>query len=370
MLVTSRSDELLADIVANPDDDAPRRVYADALLERGDPYGEFINVQLDLAGDGLSRTERIRRRRREAELLALHHDAWKATFDLAAHVRFRRGFVDVMTLDPDTLARRSSEVIARAPLLRMVNVEISGGDRDGALAQWTEALGSPVLPRLHGLVIGAYHLPRDGEDPNEEAIPEAIAMLAEAAEHWPLVALSMSGVTGTALDQFAASALVRRLRWIDLDLQRDAEAVRILDAIPRGELRGIRYRKFNTRLLSEPLRFLAVDGARREDVRAIASAPGLVQLRELALGSMQWEAISDLASARRLDALRVLRCHGRFTQFEVAEMLEWPLVKRLEVLDLRGVVDAARHGAELARRYDGILLVGATPTTAVLGECW
>jgi uncharacterized protein (TIGR02996 family) len=366
MLVTS--DALLADIVANPDDDAPRRVYADTLLERGDPYGELINVQLDLAGDGLARAERIGRRRREGELLAMHHDAW--SLEIATHVRYRRGFVDVMTLDPDTLARRGSEVIARAPLLRMVNVEISGGDRDGALAQWTEALASPVLPRLQGLVIGAYYLPRHGEDPNEEAIPEAIAMLAEAAVHWPLVALSMSGVRGAALDVLVTSALVRRLRWIDLDLQRDAEAERILDAIPRGQVRGIRYRKFNTRLLSEPLRFLAVDGARREDVRAIAGAPGLVQLRELALGSMQWEALSDLASARRLDALRVLRCHGRFTQFEVAEMLEWPLVKRLEVLDLRGVVDAARHGAELARRYDGILLVGATPTTAVLGECW
>jgi hypothetical protein len=105
-------------------------------------------------------------------------------------------------------------------------------------------------------------------------------------------------------------------------------------------------------------------------VRAIANAPGLAQLRELALGSMQWDAIVDLANARRLDALRVLRCRGQLNQFEVAQMLEWPLVKRLEVLDLRGVTDAARHGAELARRYDGILLVGATPTTAVLGECW
>jgi uncharacterized protein (TIGR02996 family) len=354
------SDALLADIVANPDDDAPRRVYADALLERGDPYGEFINVQLDLAGDGLARAERIRRRRREGELLAMHHDAWR--LEIATHVRYRRGFVDEMTLDAETLARRGSEVLAVAPLLRMVHVEISGGDRASALAQWSEALASPVLSRLHGLVIGVYYLPRDGEDPNEEAIPEAIAMLAEAAERWPLDALSMSGVTGAALDRFVASALVRRLGSIDLDLQRDAEAARILDAIPRGQLRGIRYRRFDARLVSEPLRFLAVDGARAEDVRAIASAPGLAQLRELDLGWTQWDALADVANARRLDALRVLRCRGRFTQFEVAAMLEWPLVQRLEVLDLRGVVDAARHGAELARRYDGILLVGTSPS--------
>ena len=35
-------------IFANPDDDAPRLVYADWLLERGDPRGEFIQIQCKL----------------------------------------------------------------------------------------------------------------------------------------------------------------------------------------------------------------------------------------------------------------------------------------------------------------------------------
>ena len=38
---------LLADIYANPDDDGPRLVYADLLLERGDPHGELIRLQLE-----------------------------------------------------------------------------------------------------------------------------------------------------------------------------------------------------------------------------------------------------------------------------------------------------------------------------------
>lgn len=44
----SRQDEaaLLAAIVANPADDAPRAVYADWLLEQGDRRGEFIQLQL------------------------------------------------------------------------------------------------------------------------------------------------------------------------------------------------------------------------------------------------------------------------------------------------------------------------------------
>jgi uncharacterized protein (TIGR02996 family) len=41
-----RPEDLLAAVYANPDDDAPRMVLADALIERGDPVGELIALQL------------------------------------------------------------------------------------------------------------------------------------------------------------------------------------------------------------------------------------------------------------------------------------------------------------------------------------
>ena len=44
---------LLARIVARPDDEAARAVYADALCEAGDPRGELIQVELELARLGL-----------------------------------------------------------------------------------------------------------------------------------------------------------------------------------------------------------------------------------------------------------------------------------------------------------------------------
>lgn len=43
---TDAADRLLAEIYANPADDAPRQVYADLLVQRGDPRGEFIHLQL------------------------------------------------------------------------------------------------------------------------------------------------------------------------------------------------------------------------------------------------------------------------------------------------------------------------------------
>ena len=65
-------EELYADVYANPDDDGPRLVLADALLERGDPRGELIMLQfkrrdgqLDDAGHS-----------REKELLKKHAKQW------------------------------------------------------------------------------------------------------------------------------------------------------------------------------------------------------------------------------------------------------------------------------------------------------
>jgi uncharacterized protein (TIGR02996 family) len=53
--VTPDEDALLAAVIANPDDDEPRAVYADHLIEHGDPRGTFISLQLALAKPGPKR---------------------------------------------------------------------------------------------------------------------------------------------------------------------------------------------------------------------------------------------------------------------------------------------------------------------------
>src|SRR5947209_2863533 len=42
-------DTFRAAVLAAPDDDTPRLVFADWLEEQGDPYGEFVRVQVALA---------------------------------------------------------------------------------------------------------------------------------------------------------------------------------------------------------------------------------------------------------------------------------------------------------------------------------
>jgi uncharacterized protein (TIGR02996 family) len=81
---------LLAAVRQAPADDAPRLVYADWLDEHGQPErAEFIRVQCELA-----RHDSPALRRREAELLAAHHDAFAGPL-AAPHLRFRfrRGFI-------------------------------------------------------------------------------------------------------------------------------------------------------------------------------------------------------------------------------------------------------------------------------------
>jgi uncharacterized protein (TIGR02996 family) len=85
------ADELLAAVYATPTDDAPRLVFADHLAQRGDPRGEFINLQLARAAGRADDATRAR----ELALLAESGGQWvgRAGIAFAAdHVVFRRGF--------------------------------------------------------------------------------------------------------------------------------------------------------------------------------------------------------------------------------------------------------------------------------------
>ncbi len=83
------TDAMLAAIYANPSDDGLRSVYADALLERGDPRGELIQLQLQATPSKQSE-------RRIAALLKQHARTWLAGIGpvvVKDGVRFTRGFV-------------------------------------------------------------------------------------------------------------------------------------------------------------------------------------------------------------------------------------------------------------------------------------
>jgi uncharacterized protein (TIGR02996 family) len=86
--------DLLREIAAAPESAAPYLVYADTLLQRGDPRGELIIVQHALETADVF--EALELRRREAALFEAHLEEWLG--DLAQYrdcliVRWARGFI-------------------------------------------------------------------------------------------------------------------------------------------------------------------------------------------------------------------------------------------------------------------------------------
>jgi uncharacterized protein (TIGR02996 family) len=81
--------ELLDAIRATPDDNGPRLVYADWLIERDDPRGHFIMLQCHAD---------LEMRNRASALLAVHEPTWTCHLpDWARDPHFARGFVEHVT---------------------------------------------------------------------------------------------------------------------------------------------------------------------------------------------------------------------------------------------------------------------------------
>jgi uncharacterized protein (TIGR02996 family) len=142
------ADAILADVIENPDDDAPRLVYADWCEDRGDAErAELIRAQLRLARMAEGDPEREGLERRERELLDEHATAWAEPLrGLAAEVGYCRGFVEAVEVIADvaSFAECIRRAMAAAPVrsLRLV------GGPDGVLA------AGPCLERLRELFLG------------------------------------------------------------------------------------------------------------------------------------------------------------------------------------------------------------------------
>lgn len=159
-------------IIANPDDDGPRLVYADWLEERGDPRGEFIRLQIQLNGRKMLDESPSRHcgkenalRQRERQLLYGNEKKWlnglpgdwpvahldgvvNVTFYGAASYRFRRGFVEDITWPWFQWAAWADEIRKTTPV-RFVQLTTMPeiGIRDGCI-NWNDGDGQHRGPKV------------------------------------------------------------------------------------------------------------------------------------------------------------------------------------------------------------------------------
>jgi uncharacterized protein (TIGR02996 family) len=189
--------ELYAAVVADPNDEAPRRALAAYYDGRGDPRGELIRIQLESAAKEAAGTLDGKLIRRERQLLAAHGRAWAAPLaDLIAGYAFHRGFIGEVTLPVDRFLDVAPTLFAAAPI-QHVNLT-------APRTRWAELLRSQHLARLTSLALEDLGL--DDSDAIVIAKSEALRAL-----RWLSLAnnrIGRSGVEALAASSWLASIVV------------------------------------------------------------------------------------------------------------------------------------------------------------------
>lgn len=193
---------MLDAIFASPREDGPRLVYADFLMERQDPRGDFIRMQCDAAALPLSH-QRNELERRAAELLHHHKAKWAPG---GLEWRFVRGF-------PTTVKLAAAVLQTHAPLLESVptfeGLELNfHGVTEALAAAWVRQFRLPVFQRCRSLRL-TWHVP-------------VTVVLALTEQAWlpKLESLQVSWVSlgPPAWKALGACAALRGLKTLDLGL--------------------------------------------------------------------------------------------------------------------------------------------------------
>jgi uncharacterized protein (TIGR02996 family) len=149
-------EELLAEIVARPDEEDARRRYADAIAATDPPRAELIQLQLAIrdvrrAGG----TPPLHQYDRERALVAAHGRAWAGRAgELVWRYQFMRGFVEHVTLTAADFLARAAELFRAAPVR---HVTLSA-----ARPQIARLAASPHLVRVKSLDLSENKLGDDG----------------------------------------------------------------------------------------------------------------------------------------------------------------------------------------------------------------
>jgi uncharacterized protein (TIGR02996 family) len=201
--------EFLRLILADPDADGPRLVYADWLESRGDAdRAEFIRVQCTaaaIAGDN----PRLACLFSRADILLEQHRAeWgRPLAGLATRWDWRRGFPEFVRLESGTFFDRGEEVFAAVPVRHVELLNVDSRLRD--------LRDSPLIARLTGLTI-AYQATAG------DAIARAVAV-SSAAGGLSELELSRCGIGDDGADALAGSRHLTRLRRLALNGNRISE---------------------------------------------------------------------------------------------------------------------------------------------------
>lgn len=146
-------DSPLTSVLADFDSDEARLVYADWLMQRGDPLGEFVVAQIELAGGSMTGRRRRQLKKKTQQLMTANYDAWtRVAKDVAEGWVFRRGLIDEVTLTAESFVERAATLFASHPIRKVAITDINGDAEDRVPA--SENLGRVRKLSLRGDGVG------------------------------------------------------------------------------------------------------------------------------------------------------------------------------------------------------------------------
>jgi uncharacterized protein (TIGR02996 family) len=371
--VSSLRQALEAALVENPDEVANHAAYADFLEERGDPRGEFIQVQLALEDEQRPAGERKRLQQREQELLHAHQREWLGELapyfldgvgvspylDLyglsgPGQYRFSRGWLSQLHLTCMTvslariLVRAGQTRLLRELLVETVSdgssgygesrAEFPGGIHSVGLCPLVE---SPYLTNVRVLRLGTD----DGDDWQGYRCYLHTPVIVDLIRKMPRVEELYLFANGFDVNELFALPTLTSLRVMQLY---HSEQVHRLQLLAENRALGNL-----THLLIHP-HHLAWWGAQATDdsaagyqeaegylplsvVRPLLYSPNLPRLTHLRLrvSSLGNEGCTEIVASGILRRLKSLDLrHGRITEKGARTLAACPDLKRLEWLDL------------------------------------
>jgi uncharacterized protein (TIGR02996 family) len=206
----THADAFLQDILARPDDDAPRLIFADWLEEQGDAdsvaRAEFIRVQCALADGELPPQRRADLMRRENQILDEWDRAWvRPIRRLVRNWEFHRGFIDEVAMFADSFLKHADRLFRCAPIQRLDLWPRLGQLLSiGAMAALAD---NEHLRRLRCLDLSEHQL--ESRDVRALVVSEHLTNLIE-------LNLSHNRIGDSGIRALAGAPLLGRLECLDL----------------------------------------------------------------------------------------------------------------------------------------------------------